>query len=230
MEKILLNSKQKSTGQIPTMIIAMPDLMCGEMISEWQFNCNFRSLAVMDNGREILKRVQSLKPDFLFVDTEMPNFNGFEFAEKLKSQSLSTKIILYASKRFPDYLTKFLDGSNHRIRGFIHKGCGVEELERCLIEVFAGGKYLSNCIGEYLNEVDIKVSQNDIDVKLYSQLGNREREVWQYLTKGKTEREIGLKMSISIATVKTYKKRIKEKLDLTGKGKLTYIALNNSIN
>jgi DNA-binding NarL/FixJ family response regulator len=130
--------------------------------------------------------------------------------------------------QFP--LTKFLDGSNHRIRGFIHKGCGVEELERCLIEVFAGRKYLSNCIGEYLNETDSKVSQNDIDVELYSQLGNREREVWQFLTKGKTEREIGLEMSISIATVKTYKKRIKEKLDLTGKGKLTYIALNNNIN
>lgn len=230
MEKILPSLQVTISGQIPTMIIAMPDLMCGEMISEWQFNCNFRSLAVMDNGREILKRVQSLKPDFLFVDTEMPNFSGFEFAEKLKSQSLSTKIILYASKRFPDYLTKFLDGSNHRIRGFIHKGCGVEELERCLIEVFAGRKYLSNCIGEYLNETDSKVSQNDIDVELYSQLGNREREVWQYLTKGKTEREIGLEMSVSIATVKTHKKRIKEKLGLTGKGKLTYIALDNSIN
>lgn len=230
MEKNLLRNQQKVSVHIPTMIIAMPDLMCGEMISEWQFNCNFRSLAVMDNGLEILKRVQSLKPDFLFVDTEMPNFNSFELAEKLRQQGLSTKIILYASKRLPDYLTKFLEGSNHRIRGFIHKGCGVEELERCLIEVFAGRKYLSNCIGEYLNQADDRATFNDVNEGLFSQLGKREREVWQYLTKGKTEREIGFEMNVSISTIKTYKKRIKEKLDLTGKGKLTYIALNNNMN
>jgi DNA-binding NarL/FixJ family response regulator len=230
MKKNLPSPQQKVSGQIPTMIIAMPDLMCGEMISEWQFNCNFRSLAVMDNGKEILKRVQLLKPDFLFIDTEMPNFNGFELAEKLKQLSLSTKIILYASKKIPAYLTKFLDGSNHRICGFIHKGCGVEELERCLIEVFAGRKYLSNCIGEYLNETDIKETYNDINEGLFSQLGNREKEVWQYLTKGKTEKETATRMNVSISTVKTYKKRIKDKLDLVGKGKLTYIALNNNIN
>ena len=230
MEKILLSTQQKKTGQLPTMIIAMPDLMYGEMISEWQFNCNFRSLAVMDNGVEILKRIQSLKPDFLFVDSEMPDFNGFELAEKLKQLSLSTKIILYASKRFPDYLTKFLDGSNQKIRGFIHKGCGVEELERCLIEVFAGRKYLSNCIGEYLNQIDSKATHKDINLKLFSSLGNREKQVWQFLTEGKTEKEIAEKMSIGIATVKTYKKRIKVRLELNGKGKLTYIALNNNMN
>ena len=230
MEKILLSTQQKKTGQLPTMIIAMPDLMYGEMISEWQFNCNFRSLAVMDNGVEILKRIQSLKPDFLFVDSEMPDFNGFELAEKLKQLSLSTKIILYASKRFPDYLTKFLDGSNQKIRGFIHKGCGVEELERCLIEVIAGRKYLSNCIGEYLNQIDSKATHKDINLKLFSSLGNREKQVWQFLTEGKTEKEIAEKMSIGIATVKTYKKRIKVRLELNGKGKLTYIALNNNMN
>lgn len=230
MEKILPNAQQKKSGKIPTMIIAMPDLMYGEMISEWQFNCNFRSLAVMDNGLDVLKRVQSLRPDFLFTDSEMPNFNGFELAEKLKQLSLSTKIILYASKRIPDYLTKFLDGSDHRIRGFIHRGCGVEELERCLIEVFAGRKYLSNCIGEYLNEMDSKVSQNYINVEALSKLGKREKEVWQCLTEGKTETETGFKMNVSVSTVKTYKKRIKDKLDLRGKGKLTYLALNNNIN
>jgi DNA-binding NarL/FixJ family response regulator len=230
MEKNLPSPQQKTSEQIPTMIIAMPDLMCGEMISEWQFNCNFRSLAVMDDGLEILKSVQILKPDFLFIDSEMPNFNGFELAEKLKQLSLSTKIILYASKRFPDYLTKFLDVSNLRVRGFIHKGCGVEELERCLKEVFAGKKYLSNSIGDYLNEMDCKSTHNDVNVELFSQLGNREREVWQNLTQGKTERETAGNMNVSISTVKTYKKRIKDKLDLKGKGKLTYIALNNNIN
>ena len=150
MEKNLSILQSKIFGKIPTMIIAMPDLLCGEMISEWQFNCNFKPLTVMDNGLEMLKRVESLKPDFIFVDSEIPNFNCFEFADKLKKQSLSTKIILYASKSFPNYLNKFLDGSNHRICGFIHKGCGVEELEKCLKEVFAGRKFLSSCIGDYL--------------------------------------------------------------------------------
>ena len=43
MKTNLLNSLQGSIAHVPTLVIAMPDLLLAEMISEWQFNCNFRN-------------------------------------------------------------------------------------------------------------------------------------------------------------------------------------------
>jgi DNA-binding NarL/FixJ family response regulator len=230
MEKFLPNLANRDYTRIPTLVVAMPDMMYAEMVSEWQFNCNFKTLFVTDTGTEIINSIKRHNPEYLFIDSELPQMNGFDLAEKFKSLNLNTKIIMYVSKKKPDYLPKFMDSTNRVIRGFIHKGCGIQELERCFIEVFAGRKYLSNSIGDYLNEIDSQIAKNKVPDNFMDFLAKREKEVWQHLTQGKTEREMADKMNIGISTIKTYKKRIKERLDLVGKGKLTYIALKNDNN
>ena len=225
MQTSLPNLQDEGYFRIPTLVVAMPDLLLAEMISEWQFNCNFRNLAVMENGKDFLQRLQNLKPDFLLIDSELPFFKIFDLAEKIKQLNLSTKIIVYASKLMPDYLPKFLDGSNNAIRGFIHKGCGVMELENCLKEVFSGKKYLSNCISEYLNEVE-EVPQEERNIKLMmDKLSIKEREVLVLIAKGISESEIAIKLYVGVNTIRTYKYRISEKLNLkNNKQKLTYFA------
>ena len=64
MQTFLPNLQDGGYSRIPTLVVAMPDLLLAEMISEWQFNCNFRNLAVIENGKDFLRRLQNLKPDF----------------------------------------------------------------------------------------------------------------------------------------------------------------------
>ena len=222
---LLLNLIERDYTRTPSLVVAVPDRMFAEMISEWQFNCNFRSLAIIDNGSQIISSLRNLNPDFLFIDSELPHFNGFELAEKLKNLNFSTKIIMYASKRIPDYLSKFMDGSNQTIRGFIHTGCGVEELERCMIDVFAGKKYMSGCVSEYLNKMEeLPMEEKQIKIEL-EKLSKKEKDVLVLIAKGKTETEIADKLSVSINTIRTYKYRITEKLNLINKNqKLSYWA------
>lgn len=230
MKTTLPNLSERDYTRIPTLVVAMPDKAFAEMISEWQFNCSFRTLAILEDCSSIVNRIKSLKPDFLFIDSEIPNFNGFELAEKFQSLNLNTKIIMYASKRISDCLSKFLDSSNQTIRGFIHKGCGIQEIEHCMVEVFSGRKYISSCVSNYLNDMESEKSIFTIDSSKLASLSKREKDVWDLLTEGKTESEIGEKLFIGLATVKTYKKGIKDTLGILGKGKLTHIALKCSIN
>jgi two-component system, NarL family, invasion response regulator UvrY len=225
MQTFLPSLQEGGYSRVPTLVVAMPDLLLAEMISEWQFNCNFRNLAVMENGKDILRKLQNLKPDFLLIDSELPFFKGFDLAEKLKNLNLTTKIIVYASKLMPDYLPKFLDNSNNGIRGFIHKGCGVAELENCLREVFSGKKYMSSCISEYLNEIE-EVPHEEKHVKLMmAKLSVKEKEVLGLIAKGFSESEIAIKSYVSVNTVRTHKYRISEKLNLKDNNqKLTYFA------
>lgn len=230
MKTFLPNLLEEGHSHVPTLVVAMHDLLLAEMISEWQFNCNFRNLAVIDNGKDIIRKLQNLNPKFLLIDSELPNFKGFDLAEKLRSTNQNTKVIIYASRHNPEYLKKYLDPSNRNVIAFIHTGCGVEEFEHCLNEVFVGKKYLSSCVNDYLSSVDMAVFKNDVSSEKVSSLASREREVWDLMTQGKTERQIGNLLCIGVATVKTYKKRIKEKFDFIGKGKLTYLALQKPLN
>jgi DNA-binding NarL/FixJ family response regulator len=229
MKHNLTKMSDEVTLRMPTLVIALPDLLYSEMISEWNFNCEFRTLAVFEDGENIVSKILKLKPDFLLIDSELPYFKGFDLAEKLSSLNLNIKIIIYASKRTPQYLQKYLENTTRIIYGFIHKGCGVDELEKCFSEVFAGKKYLSSCICNYLKDTDsLDIMSNVVNWEKLALLAKREKDVWQLMTQGKTEREIGNLLFIGVATVKTYKKRIKEKFDFRGKGKLTYLALSKS--
>ena len=229
MKHDLTKISDEVTLRMPTLVIALPDLLYSEMISEWNFNCEFRTLAVFEDGKNIVSKILKLKPDFLLIDSELPYFNGFDLAEKLSFANLNVKIIMYASKRIPQYLQKYLENTTRIIYGFIHKGCGVDELEKCFSEVFAGKKYLSNCICNYLEDTDsLDIMNNVVNWDKLALLAKREKDVWELMTQGKTEKEISNLLFIGTATVKTYKKRIKEKFDFRGKGKLTYLALSKS--
>ena len=62
------------------------------------------------NGREALSMVYEVEPDLILLDVMMPIMNGFEVAEKLKSDE-RTRLI-------PIIMLTALDGQGERLRGY----------------------------------------------------------------------------------------------------------------
>ncbi|MDR6560597.1 MULTISPECIES: response regulator transcription factor [unclassified Arcicella] len=217
--------KQICSNTTPTLLIAIPDLLKAEMISEWQFSCNFRTVAILNNDLNIISKIEQLRPEFIFIDSELSDSINLDFPEKLKKLNITAKIIIYASKKSPEYLTYFLHSTNENVKGFIHRGCGVSELERCLIEVFAGRTYLSTSINHYLNSFENETNENQKMKNQLKSLTIRELEIFYHISSGKTEKFVAEELNLGINTVKTYKKRITEKMDLQGKHKIGHIAL-----
>src|SRR4029077_13488192 len=65
------------------------------------------------NGREALEKIESLQPDLVFLDIQMPDLTGFEVIEKLNHKPaiiFTTAYEQYAIKAFEtfsiDYLLK----------------------------------------------------------------------------------------------------------------------------
>ena len=78
------------------------------------------------NGRDGLEKIEELKPDLIFLDIEMPVFNGFEMLRQLKHQPkvvFTTAYDQYAIKAFEedsiDYLLKPVEAN--RIEKTIEK-------------------------------------------------------------------------------------------------------------
>src|SRR5690349_30697 len=73
----------------------------------------FDVVAIARNGEEAVEMVERHKPDLIFLDIEMPVFNGFEVLKRLKTMPLiifTTAYDVFAVKAFEensvDYLLK----------------------------------------------------------------------------------------------------------------------------
>ena len=72
----------------------------------------------------------------------------------------------------------------------------------------------------------------DLNLNLNSRqqkLTLREAEVIQLVAEGLTDKEIGVKLSISPKTVSVYRARVLEKLSLTNNSELTVYAIRNGL-
>ena len=111
--------------------------------------------------------------------------------------------------------------------GYLLKNCTYRQLTDAVTSVHEGKKFLSEDITEivingYLNS---RADENDS----YSNLSDREKEIFLLFAEGKSTREIGDKLFISVKTVGTHKQNILEKLELKTNSDLVKYALKKGL-
>ncbi len=74
----------KGTGTISAIIIDDVEL-CSDELQDLliQNEPDIEVLAICNNGREGLQKIDELKPDLVFLDVEMPGMNGFEMIRQV---------------------------------------------------------------------------------------------------------------------------------------------------
>jgi DNA-binding NarL/FixJ family response regulator len=78
-----------------------------------------------NNGLDAIRLVKELEPDVLLLDVEMPGLNGIEVARRLKSQGLSTRILVLSAYDDQEYILELLD---HEVSGYLIKGEAPEHI------------------------------------------------------------------------------------------------------
>ena len=97
-------------------------------------------IAECAKGNEAVKQINSLKPDLIFLDVQMPDLNGFEVLAKIKHQPcviFSTAYDKYAIKAFEanaiDYLLKPTDQDRFRVA----MNRAIEQMEEPQVDITA---------------------------------------------------------------------------------------------
>ena len=95
-------------------------------------------------------------------------------------------------------------------RGFVMKQASTEEVLSAIRTVLSGVNYVSDRIKGRMLQAMV-TGQKSADA--LDTLSDREMEVFQLIGKGRSTREIGEGLSLSIKTIETYRMHLKEKLD-----------------
>jgi DNA-binding NarL/FixJ family response regulator len=175
------------------------------------------------DGRDCLDKLETIKPDVLLLDINMPNMNGLEVLKELKSRKSKLKVLVLTVHNETEYLLKAVDIG---INGYVLKDSESAELKKAIFAVNDGETYIQPSLIPALNQKKIERS---VDEEKIESLTSRELEVLKLLAVGMYNKEVAEKLEISERTVKNHVSNIFKKLEVTDRTQAAVFAIRNNL-
>ncbi len=161
-----------------------------------------------NNGRDVLRLIESLDIDLLITDLSMPDMDGVALIEAAKKRKPDIKCVVLSMHTSDEYVAAALRAG---ACAYLSKSASSEELLQALESARAGEHYLHPSITGSV--VDMLRNSAELTSPL-DVLSARQREVLKLLAEGCGTREIAEKLSLSTKTVETHRAQLMERLDL----------------
>jgi DNA-binding NarL/FixJ family response regulator len=177
------------------------------------------------DGVEAVKLAQQLKPDVVVMDILMPNMNGTQAAERMRSLLPAPRVILLTMYSDTTLVQQAL---RYGVRGYLLKRSVVEELLLAVRAAARGDLYLSPAISSSLVESNMKFDGGSLNGSLAG-LSPREIEVLELIAQGHTSASIGQVLGISEKTVEKHRSSLMEKSGIHDVAGLVRFAIKHNL-
>ena len=140
------------------------------------------------DGTDALRMVESLAPDVLVTDIEMPGMTGLEVADEIRRRGLPTRVVILTTFGRRGYLRRALDAG---AAGYLLKDAPSATLADAIRAVHAGRRAIDpELAADAWGEAD--------------PLTDRERQVLRLAGEGLANAEIAEQLHLSDGTVRNY--------------------------
>lgn len=180
-------------------------------------------IAEAEDGMECLDKLESIHPDVLLLDINMPKMNGLEVLKKLKEKRSKIKVLVLTVHNETEYLMKAVDIG---INGYVLKDSESSELKKAIFAIYEGETYIQPSLIPALNS---KMIEKDKDEVKIDSLTRRELEVLKLLAIGMYNKEVAEKLDISERTVKNHVSNIFKKIEVTDRTQVAVFAIRNGL-
>jgi len=165
------------------------------------------------DGAEAVRLAEDYRPDVVLMDLRMPGTDGIAATADLRQRLPSTRVLVLTTYADEDAIVPALQAG---ARGYLTKDASAEQIEAAIRAVHAGQTHLDPAVQERLVTAVISYAPADADASAGPGLERRppggltarEAEVLTLLAAGLSNAEIGQRLYLSHATVKTHINRI----------------------
>lgn len=178
---------------------------------------DIKVVGVLSNGQEAIDQVETLAPDVMLLDLNMPLVSGLAATEIILERRPGTNILILSMHDSPEYINSAL---SHGAKGYILKDVPTEEIKDAIDAVMTGKRYL--CTGATGSLEPARSGAREA-------LTNREQTILLQLAQGQSNKEVAATLDISVRTVETHRKNIKRKLGIASTAGLTRYALEHGV-
>ena len=179
-------------------------------------------------GREAVERTRRLDPDVVLMDVRMPDLDGIEATRQLARAAPRTRVLILTTFEQDDYVFGALRAG---ASGFLLKRTRPEELIAGVHTIAAGDSLLSPSVTRLVIDPTAQQPMPELtDQAKLEELTPREREVFELLARGLSNREIATELVVEESTIRTHVKRIMMKLDLRDRVQIVIFAYETGVN
>jgi len=180
------------------LLTAMPDLtVVGEAVT----------------GEEAIQLTDTLLPDLVLMDINMPGINGIEATARIRERHPNTAILIVTMLDDDSVFAAMRAGA----RGYLLKGAEPAETLRAIRAVASGEAIFSPGVAGRLMDYFAHPPVTPANPIAFSKLSAREREVLTLVAQGITNAAIAERLVLSPKTVRNYISEIFSKLQVASR-------------
>ena len=177
-------------------------------------------------GREAVERARHEKPDVVVLDVSMPELNGLEAARQILQALPRTEILILTMHESEEMARQVLSVGVH---GYVLKSDAARELVSAVEALAQHKPYFTTRISQMVLEGYLKSEAGAELQPRFGRLTAREREVVQLLAEGNSNKEVAVRLGISVKTAEAHRGNIMRKLNLHSVAELVHYAVRNQI-
>lgn len=163
------------------------------------------------NVSDALKMRASLKPDVAIIDISLPDGNGLDLIKQLHNWQPKMRIIALSMHDDELYAERAL---NNGASGYINKQDSAQKLLVGIRQVIKNKIFVSPKITKRLKQRESTNISSDKNSRILK-LTDRELQVFSSIGEGMKTKDIAKNLKLSIKTIETHRRHIKDKLSLT---------------
>jgi DNA-binding NarL/FixJ family response regulator len=184
---------------------------------------------VGDSGdaRTAIDRVALLQPDVVLLDISMPGLSGLDAIRPLREVHPKLRILMLTHHEGESFVDQAMRAGAD---GYISKDSEPSELLLGIETVHAGRPYLSPKVAAGLvARMRRGEPLEPLGASRVASLTAREREVFQLLALGKSNKDVARELDISLGTAKKHRENLQRKLDCHSTAELARLAIREGL-
>ncbi len=174
------------------------------------------------NAKEVLDNVSRKKWDILILDINLPDMNGLEILRQLKKIHPDLPVLVLTVFDEDQIAIRVLKAG---AAGFVTKETMPNELIAAVKKIHSGGRYVSPSLAEKLV---FNIYAED-EKPVHHRLSNREYQVICLIAAGKSVKQIAEELYLSIQTIRTYRTRILENMEMKTDAELIHYSIQHGL-
>jgi two-component system response regulator NreC len=188
--------------------------------SDWEV------VAEAGDGREAVRQTLAVQPDVAILDIGMPLLNGIDATRQIVRRLPDIHVLILSMHANEAYIIQALKAG---AKGYLLKDSADTDLIRGVVAVASGKSFFSPAVAKVMLDDYVRHLTEKGIADRFDSLSEREREIFQLVAEGHSNKEIAELLSVSPTTIETHRAHIFQKLDVHNTAELVLYAVRRGV-
>lgn len=176
-----------------------------------------------NDGITAVAQAQALRPDVVVMDISLPQLDGGAATERIQQDCPEVRVLALTRHQDATHLRRLLQAG---AAGYALKRAAADELIGAIRKVAGGETYVAPPLMKLMLEGFAgRASTVAHPTEIFPPITERETEVLRLIAWGESNKEIAVRLNLSVKTIEFHKARAMEKLHLRSRAEVVRYAL-----